>query len=137
MVLAEDVLDSLRQGEGLAGAIGPNDEDRRQKNGDGCGDGQNGFFLLCIQTRIQLLIPLPEDTAGNEKLLIKVLGCSFYIRKLSHSVKPAKLSVTVMTGGGVIVIDKFAALNPMCDTFFLEFLQNELSHQPVAYRVKF
>lgn len=85
VVLAEDVLDSLRQGEGLAGAIGPNNEDRRQKNGDGCGDSQNGFFLLCIQTRIQLLIPLPEDKAGNEMLLIKELfGCSFYIKKLPH-----------------------------------------------------
>lgn len=85
MVLAEDVLDSLCQGEGLAGAIGPNNEDRRQKNGDGCGDSQNSFFLLCIQTRIQLLIPLPEDKAGNEKLVIKdMLGCSIYIRKGSH-----------------------------------------------------
>lgn len=85
LVLAEDVLDSLRQGEGLAGAIGPNNEDRRQKNGDGCGDSQNGFFLLCIQTRIQLLIPLPEDKTENEKLLIKeVAGCSLYNRKLTH-----------------------------------------------------
>lgn len=81
MVLAEDVLDSLCQGEGLAGAIGPNNEDRRQKNGDGCGDSQNGFFLLCIQTRIQLFIPLPEDKAANDNLLIKeMLGSSFYIR---------------------------------------------------------
>ena len=66
MVLAEDVLDSLRQSEGLASAIGPNDEDRRQENGDGCGDSQNCFFLLCIQSRIQLLIPLPEDKKRNE-----------------------------------------------------------------------
>lgn len=83
VVLAEDVLDSLRQGEGLAGAVGPNNEDRRQKNGDGRGDGQNGFFLLGIQTRIQLLIPLPEDKAGNEKLFKEIFGCRFYIRKLS------------------------------------------------------
>lgn len=78
------MLDSLCQGEGLAGAVGPNDEDRRQKDGDGCGDGQNGFFLLCVQTRIQLLIPLPEDKAQNEELLIKeVFGCRFYNRKLT------------------------------------------------------
>lgn len=68
MVLAEDVLDSLRQSEGLAGAVGPDDEDRRQGNGDGCGDGQDGLFLLSIQARIQLLVPLPEDRAGNDKL---------------------------------------------------------------------
>lgn len=81
MVLAEDVLDSLRQGEGLAGAIGPNNEDWRQRDRNGCGDGQNGFFLLCIQTGIQLLIPLPEDEAGNEKLLIKeMFACRVYIR---------------------------------------------------------
>lgn len=78
MVLAEDVLDSLRQGEGLASAIGPDNEDGRQRDGDGCGDSQNGFFLLRIQTRIQLLIPLPEDKAGNGRLLIReTFGCRF------------------------------------------------------------
>lgn len=60
VVLAEDVLDSLCQGEGLAGAVGPNDEDWRQGNSEGCGDGQDGLFLLGIQTGIQLLVPLPE-----------------------------------------------------------------------------
>lgn len=73
------MLDSLRQGEGLAGAVGPNNEDWGQKNGDGCGDRQDGFFLLCIQTGVQLLVPLPEDKAGNQKLLItELLGCSLY-----------------------------------------------------------
>lgn len=55
MVLAEDVLDSLGQGEGLAGAVGPDDEDWGQGNRDGCGDGQDGLFLFGIQTGIQLL----------------------------------------------------------------------------------
>lgn len=71
MVLAEDVLDSLRQGEGLASAVGPNDEDRRQGNGDGCGYSQDGLFLFGIQTGIQLLIPLPEGggrIVGKESL---------------------------------------------------------------------
>ena len=54
------MLDSLCQGEGLAGAVGPNDEDWRQGNSEGCGDGQDGLFLLGIQTGIQLLVPLPE-----------------------------------------------------------------------------
>lgn len=62
------MLDSLRQSEGLAGAVRPDDKDWRQGNGDGCGDGQDGLFLLSIQPRIQLLVPLPEDRAGNEKL---------------------------------------------------------------------
>ncbi len=60
VVLAEDVLDSLCQGEGLAGAVGTNDEDWGQGNRDGCGDGKDGLFLLGIQTGIQLLVPLPE-----------------------------------------------------------------------------
>lgn len=59
VVLAEDVLDSLGQGEGLAGTVGPDDEDWGQGHRDGCGDGQDGLFLLGIQTGIQLLIPLP------------------------------------------------------------------------------
>lgn len=37
-----------------------------------------------------------------------------------------------MTGGSAIVIDKFAALNRMCEPFFLEFLQNKLYHQSAA-----
>lgn len=69
VVLPEDVLDSLCQGEGLASAVGTNDEDWGQGNGDRCGNGQDGFFLLGIQTGIQLLIPLPEDRRRMEKLL--------------------------------------------------------------------
>lgn len=69
MVLAEDVLDSLCQGEGLAGAVGPNNEDWGQGNRDGCGYSQDGLFLLCIQTGIQLLIPLPEGGGRIGKLL--------------------------------------------------------------------
>lgn len=67
VVLAEDVLDSLCQGEGLAGAVGPNDEDWGQGNRDGCGDGQDGLFLLGIQTRIQLLVPLPVGIGKMRK----------------------------------------------------------------------
>lgn len=85
VVLAEDVLDSLRQGEGLAGAVGPNDEDGGQKHGDGRGDSQDSLLLLCIQTRVQLLVPLPEDRAGNGRLLVaEGFGCSFHIRKRAH-----------------------------------------------------
>lgn len=67
------MLDSLCQGEGLAGAVGPNDEDWGQGNRDGCGDGQDGFFLLGIQTGIQLLVPLPEGVGRMRKLLEKLL----------------------------------------------------------------
>lgn len=69
MVLAKDVLDCLCQGEGLASAIGPNDEDWGQGNRDGCGDGEDGLFLLGIQAGIQLLIPLPEGRRRMGKLL--------------------------------------------------------------------
>lgn len=70
MLLAEDVLDRLCQGEGLAGAVGPNDEDGGQGDGDGRGYSQDGLFLLGIQTGIQLLIPLPE---GGEEMLDQLL----------------------------------------------------------------
>lgn len=60
------MLDSLSQGEGLASAVGPNDEDRGQGNGDGCGYSQDGLFLFGIQTGIQLLIPLPERGGGRD-----------------------------------------------------------------------
>lgn len=63
------MLDSLCQGEGLAGTIGPNDEDGRKVDRDGCGDGQNGFFLLGIQTRIQLLVPLPKSRSSHLQVL--------------------------------------------------------------------
>lgn len=63
------MLDSLCQGEGLAGAIGPNDENRGQGHSDGCGYSQDGLFLLCIQTGIQLLIPLPEGGGRIGKYL--------------------------------------------------------------------
>lgn len=66
VLLAEDVLDRLCQGEGLAGAVGPDDEDGGQGDGDGRGYSQDGLFLLGIQTGIQLLIPLPE--VGEEML---------------------------------------------------------------------
>lgn len=69
VVLAEDVLDSLCQCEGLAGAVGPNDEDWGQGNSEGCGDGQDGLFLLGIQTGIQLLVPLPEGRKRTGKSL--------------------------------------------------------------------
>lgn len=65
VVLAEDVFDSLCQGECLARAVGPDDEDWGQGDGDGRGDGQDGLFLLGIQTGIQLLIPLPGG--GRDK----------------------------------------------------------------------
>jgi len=63
------VLDSLCQGEGLSGTVGPNDEDRGQLDRNGCGDCKNGLFLLSIQTGIQLLIPLPEGRGKMETLL--------------------------------------------------------------------
>lgn len=66
MLLAEDVLDGLGQGEGLAGAVGPDDEDGRQGDRDGRGDGQDGLLLLGIQTRVQLLVPLPAAPAREE-----------------------------------------------------------------------
>jgi len=66
-VLAQDVLDRLRQREGLARAIGSNDEDWGQGNSDRCGDGQDGLFLLGIQTGIQLLVPLPEGGGRTGK----------------------------------------------------------------------
>lgn len=69
MVLAEDVLNSLRQGEGLAGTIGPNEEDWGQGDRDGCGDCQDGLFLFGIQSGIQLLIPLPEGRRRMGTLL--------------------------------------------------------------------
>lgn len=65
MVLAEDVLHSLCQGEGLARAVGPNDEDWGKRNREGCGDSQDGLFLLGIETGVQLLIPLPEGGRGK------------------------------------------------------------------------
>lgn len=69
VVLAEDVLDSLCQGEGLASAVGPNDEDWGQGNWERCGDSQDSLFLLGIQTGIQLLVPLPEGVGRMEKIL--------------------------------------------------------------------
>lgn len=63
------MLDSLCQSEGLAGAVGPNDENWGQGNSDGCGDGQDGLFLLGIQTGIQLLVPLPEGGGKMGELL--------------------------------------------------------------------
>lgn len=68
VVLSKNVLDSLCQSEGFAGTIGPNEENWRQVDRNWCGDGQNGFLLLGIQTGIQLLIPLPGCTV-NEALL--------------------------------------------------------------------
>lgn len=64
VLLAQDVLDGLGQGEGLAGAVGPNEEDGRQWHGDGRGDGQDGLLLLGVEPWVQLLVPLP---AGGER----------------------------------------------------------------------
>lgn len=59
VVLLEDVLDGLCQGEGLACAVGPDDEHRGQGDGERRGDGQDGLLLLGVETRVQLLVPLP------------------------------------------------------------------------------
>lgn len=71
--LLEDVLDGLGQGEGLARAVGPDDEHRGQADGQGRSDGQDGLLLLGIQTRIQLLVPLPvtnqRDTCNRPSLI--------------------------------------------------------------------
>lgn len=53
------MFDSLGQREGLACAVGSDDQHRREVDGEGGGDGQNSLLLLGIQTGIQLLIPLP------------------------------------------------------------------------------
>lgn len=60
------MFDSLGQREGLARAIGSDDEHRREVDGEGGGDGQYSLLLLGIQTGIQLLIPLP--VAPEEEL---------------------------------------------------------------------
>lgn len=57
--LLEDVFDGLGQGEGLARAVGANDEHGGQADGQGCRDGQDGLLLLGVKTRVQLLVPLP------------------------------------------------------------------------------
>lgn len=77
VVLAEDVLYSLCQGEGLAGTIGPNDKNGGQRDRDGCGDGQDGLFLFGIQTRIQLLIPLPEGGKRMEAFFDDQINCYY------------------------------------------------------------
>lgn len=87
MVLAEDVLYSLCQGEGLAGTIGPNDKNGGQRDRDGCGDGQDGLFLFGIQTRIQLLIPLPEGGKRMEAFFDDQINCYYKHFKLKHSSK--------------------------------------------------
>lgn len=61
LLLPEDVLDALGQGEGLAGAVGPDEEHRGQGDGDGRGDGQDGLLLLGVQPGVQQLIPLPVE----------------------------------------------------------------------------
>ena len=63
------MLDSLGQGEGLAGAVGPDDEDGGQLNGAWCGDGQDGLFLLGIQTGVQLLVPLPKGQREDGEII--------------------------------------------------------------------
>lgn len=70
VVLTEDVLDSLCQSEGLAGTVGSNDEDGGQGDGDGRCDGQDGFFLLGIETGVQLFIPLPAGMKRMETWLL-------------------------------------------------------------------
>lgn len=65
MLLSEDVLDALGQGEGLAGAVGPDKKNRGQGEGDGRGDGQDGLLLLGVQPGVQQLVPLPA--VGRER----------------------------------------------------------------------
>lgn len=71
------MLDSLCQGECLAGAIGSNDKDWGQKNRDRGGDGQDGLFLLGIQSRIQLFIPLPEGRGRIGEILRVIIMSTF------------------------------------------------------------
>lgn len=63
------MLDRLSQGESLASAVRPDDEDGWQGDGDGRGDGQDGLLLLGVQTRVQLLVPLPAtgEEEGNAR----------------------------------------------------------------------
>lgn len=81
------MLYSLCQGEGLAGTIGPNDKNGGQRDRDGCGDGQDGLFLFGIQTRIQLLIPLPEGGKRMEAFLMTKSTVIIKHFKLKHSSK--------------------------------------------------
>ena len=61
VLLSEDVLDSLGQGEGLSGAVGPDEEHGGQGEGHGRGDGQDGLLLLGVQPGVQQLVPLPAE----------------------------------------------------------------------------
>ena len=65
MLLPEDVLDPLGQGEGLACAVGSDEEHWGQGEGDGRGDGQDGLLLLGVQPGVKQLVPLPAE--GGER----------------------------------------------------------------------
>ncbi len=51
--LVEDHLDGLAEGEGLAGSVGSNDQDGRQPDRQGGGDGDDGLPLLRVQLRVE------------------------------------------------------------------------------------
>lgn len=89
VVLAKNVFDSLCQGEGLAGTIGPNDEDWGKRDGDGCGNGQDGLFLLGIQTGVQLFVPLPE--IRDKQKLILTFCLKLIVLKYSNKLQQKQL----------------------------------------------
>ena len=68
MLLPEDVFDSLGQGEGLACAIGPDEEHWWQGQGNRRGDGQDGLLLLGVQPGVQQLVPLPAEGGERSEL---------------------------------------------------------------------
>lgn len=66
VLLLEDVLDCLSQCEGFSCPIGTDDKNRRQLYGEWGGDSQNSLFLLRVQPRVQLLIPLSVQKEATE-----------------------------------------------------------------------
>ena len=57
-LLFDDALGRLRQGEGLARAKRTDDENGGQAMVQGGGDGDDGFALFGVESRIELQIPL-------------------------------------------------------------------------------
>lgn len=81
--LLEDVLDGLGEGEGLARAVGADDEHGGQTHRQGGGDGQDGLLLLGVQPGVQLLVPLPAPIRRRIQGLEKAVAIGPDVAKIS------------------------------------------------------